>query len=86
MKNIWLAFSDNRKDKKRIDILLKIVERSYSKSPGMQTLTDESMIDICKGEGVFPEQVFFAFLYCLPYRYGLSAHSDFCGDSGKNNR
>ena len=50
----------------------------------MQTLTDESMIDICKEEGVFPEQVFFAFLYCLPYCYGLSAHSDFCGDPGKN--
>ena len=44
-------------DKKRIKILLKVLERIYSKSPGMQTLIEESMIDKCKEECVSPEQV-----------------------------
>ena len=47
------------KDKKRIEILLKVTERVYSKNPG-KTLIDESMIDICK-EVVPFEQVFFCF-------------------------
>ena len=41
------------KDKKRMEMLLKVIEKVYSKKPGMQTLIDESMIDICKEEGVF---------------------------------
>ena len=36
------------KDKQRIKILLKIIERFYCKNPGMQTLIDESRIDICR--------------------------------------
>ena len=52
------------KHKKKIEILLKAIERVYTKNPGMQTLIDELMIDICKEEGVSPEQVFFAFLCC----------------------
>ena len=35
------------------------------------------MIDICKEEGVSPEQVFFAFLCCWLYRYGLSKDNFF---------
>ena len=62
------------KDKKIIKILLKVIERVYNKTPGMQTLTDESMVDICKEEGVSPEQLIFAFLCCLLYRYGISEH------------
>ena len=44
----WLAFFENMKDSNRIEILLKAINRIYSKSPGMQSLIDESMIDICK--------------------------------------
>ena len=62
------------KDKKRIKILLKVIERVYTKNPGMQTLVYESMIDICKEEGVSSEQVFFAFLCCWLYRYELFKH------------
>ena len=35
---------------KRIEIMLKKIERIYGKFPGMQALIDESMIGICKGE------------------------------------
>ena len=55
------------KDKKRIEILLKVIERVYSKNPGMQTLIDESVIDICKEEGVSPEQVFFLHFFAVDF-------------------
>ena len=63
------------KDKKKIEILLKVIERVYTKNPGMQNLIDESMIDIFKG--VSSEQVFFVFLCYWFYRYGLSKHKFF---------
>ena len=49
------------KDKKRIEILLNVIGRVYSKNPGIQTLIDESMRDICNEEGVSPEQLFLLF-------------------------
>ena len=52
-------------------------ERVYTKNPGMQTLRDESMIDIYKEESVSPEKVFFAFLYCWLDRFRLSKHKLF---------
>ena len=55
------------KDKKRIEILLKVIERVYSKNPGMQTMIDESVIDICKEEGVSPEQVFFLLFFAVDF-------------------
>ena len=58
------GFFDNMKDKKKIDILLKVIERLYTKNHGMQKLIDESMIDICRKEGASPEQLFFVFLCC----------------------
>ena len=63
------------KNKKRIEILLKVIERLYSKNPGIQTLIDKLMIDICKG--LSPEKVFAAFLCWWLYPYGLSKHK-FC--------
>ena len=48
------------KDKKRIETLLKVIERVFIKNPHTQKLVDESVIDICK-EGVSPEHVFFVF-------------------------
>ena len=41
------------KDKRKVEILLKLIERVYTKNPGTQKLIDESMIDIWK-EGVSP--------------------------------
>ena len=61
------------KDKKRIKILLKVIERVYSKNPGIQTLIDGSRTDIHK-QDVSLEEVFFAFLCGWLYRYGLSEH------------
>ena len=43
----------------------------------MQTLIDESMIDICKEEGVSPEQVVLDFLFYWLYRHRLSKHKLF---------
>ena len=72
LKKISLTFFYNMKDKKKIKILLKSIERVYSKNPGIQALIDESIIDVCKVEGVLCEQVFFAFLCCWVPCYGLS--------------
>ena len=52
---------DNIKDKKRIKILLKVIERVYMKNTDKQKLIDESMIDISKEECVPSEQDFFFF-------------------------
>ena len=49
------------KEKKKIETLLKVIERVYAKNPAMQKLIDESMIDIWKEKGESPEQVFFLF-------------------------
>ena len=40
------------KDKKKFEILLKAIEKVYTKNPGMQILIDESVLHICKEEGV----------------------------------
>ena len=56
----------------KVGVLLKIIETVYTKNPGMQKLIDEWMMDICKEEGVSPEQVFFAGLCCWFYRYELN--------------
>ena len=53
------------KDKKRIEIMLKLTERVDSKNSGMQSLIDESMTDICKKEDVSPKQVYFGFSLLL---------------------
>ena len=50
------------KDKKRIEILLKVIKRIYDKNPEMQKSIDSSMIAVCK-EGVSLEQVFFILLF-----------------------
>ena len=65
------------KDEKRIEILLKVIERVYGKNPGIQTLLEESVIDVCKEEVRHRNRYFFAFLCCWLYRYGLSKHNFF---------
>ena len=63
-EKILISFFNNIIDKKRTETLLNVIERVYTKTPWMQKLEDESMIDICKEEKVSPEQVFFALLCC----------------------
>ena len=60
LKRENVSFFGNMKDKKRTEILLKGIERVYSKNPGIQTL-----IHICKEEGVSSKQVFFSLLLAL---------------------
>ena len=43
----------------------------------MEKLIDESLTNVCEEEGVSPEKIFFAFLCCWLYRYGLSKHRVF---------
>ena len=43
----------------------------------MQKLIEESMINARIEEGMLPEQVFFAFLCCWLYHFGLSSHELF---------
>ena len=61
VEKILTSFFDNTKDKEKIKILLKTIERVYTKNSGMQKLIDESMADVFKEDGVSPEQVFFVF-------------------------
>ena len=61
----------------KVEVLLKVIETVYTKNPGMQKLIDESIMDICKEEGVSTEQVIFAGLCCWFYRYELSKHKFF---------
>ena len=74
LKNILISFFDNMKDKKKVEISLEVNERVYTKTPGMQKLIKQSMIDVCKEENMSPELVFFffTFLYSWLYCYGLS--------------
>ena len=75
LKEIWLAFFDKMKDKKRVEILLKVIERVYSKNPGMQTLSVIETVSnryMQRRRCVTRAGIFFAFLCCWLYRYGLS--------------
>ena len=51
------------KDKKRIEILLKVIRRLHDKNPDMKKSNDSSVIDVCKEGGVTPEQVFLILLF-----------------------
>ena len=66
LKNILISFFDNMKDKKKVEISLEVNERVYTKTPGMQKLIKQSMIDVCKEENMSPELVFFFFFFCFP--------------------
>ena len=50
------------KDKKRIEILLKVIERIYSENPAIRESLDSFMVGVCAEEGVSREQVFFILL------------------------
>ena len=54
------------KNKKKLEVLLKVIQRIYDKNPGMQEMTGASMKDVSADEGVSPEQVFFILLLSLP--------------------
>ena len=47
------------KDKKRFEILLKVINRIYNENCEIHELIDASIIDVCTEEEVLPEQFFF---------------------------
>ena len=46
------------KDKKRFEILLKVINRIYNENCEIHELIDASIIGVCTEEGVLPEQFF----------------------------
>ena len=54
------------KDKKKVESK-KVIERVYTKNPGMQKLIDESVKDICKEKGVSPDQAFFLLFFAVGF-------------------
>ena len=48
------------KDKKKLEVLIKVIKIIYDKNPGMQEMIDSLMIEVCTEEGASLEQVFFA--------------------------
>ena len=46
------------KDKKKVQILLKVIERVYAKNSDKQKWIDESMTDLCKEEFVSRKGIF----------------------------
>ena len=53
------------KDKNKLEVLLKVIQRAYAKSPGMQEVIYPSVIELYAEEGVSPEQLLFIFLLSL---------------------
>ena len=78
VEKILISFFDNIKERKKNEILLKVIEKVYTKNLGMLKLIDKSMIDICKEEEVSPKEVFFCFFCCWLYRYRLSKQNSLC--------
>lgn len=53
--------------KKRIKVLLKVIESIYDKNPEMQDKIDASMVEVAPEEGVSPELVFFILPFLLSF-------------------
>lgn len=53
--------------KKRIKMLLKVIESIYDKNPEMQDEIDASMVEVAPKEGVSPELVFFILPFLLSF-------------------
>ena len=53
------------KEKKKIEILVMVIDRVYTSNPLMQIYRDKSMIDICTQERVSHEKVLFCFSLLL---------------------
>ena len=53
------------RNRKKLEVLLKVTKRFYHKNSGMQEMTDVSMIEVCAEETVFLGQVVFILLLLL---------------------
>ena len=52
------------KDDKKLEVLLKIILRTYGKNPGMQQVLEAWMIEVRAKKDMPPEQVFFILQQC----------------------
>ena len=46
------------KDNKKLEVLLKVIQKIYDKNPEMQGVISTSMIEVCSQGGVSHEQYF----------------------------
>ena len=53
------------KDKKKFEVLLKVLQNFFNENPKIQEVTDVSMVEIRAEEGVSPEQVLFFLLFLM---------------------
>ena len=53
------------KDKKKLEVLLKVIKRIYDKNSGMQEMIGASVIEVCAEEGASTEQVSIILLLSL---------------------
>ena len=53
------------KDKKKFEVLLKVLQNFFNENPKMQEVIDVSMVEIRAEEGVSPEQVLFFLLFLM---------------------
>ena len=53
------------KDKKKLEVFLKVIQRVFDKTPEMQEVIDAQMLDVPAEECVSPEQEFFYFYISL---------------------
>ena len=51
------------KDKKKIEVLLRIIKRIYDQNPEMQEAIDVLIVEVCTEEDVSFEQLFFILLF-----------------------
>ena len=66
LKNSGYFFGINKmKDKKKFEVLLKVLQNLFNEKPKMQEVINVSMVEIRAEEGVSPEQVFFILLFLM---------------------
>ena len=53
------------KDKKKFEVLLKVLQNFFNENPKMQEVIDVSMVEIRAEEDVSPEQVLFFLLFLM---------------------
>ena len=53
------------KDKKKFEVLLKVLQNFFNENPKIQEVIDVSMVEIRAEEGVSPEQVLFFLLFLM---------------------
>ena len=51
------------KNKRRTEMLLKVIKRFHQQHPDMCKIIDSSMVHVCREENISPDQPFFILLF-----------------------